>query len=86
MVVRNAESEQLMKALATLKPADQEVLRLRSLEGLTLPETAVVLECSVEAAKKRSSRAMSRLRKAAGIPEPQGAESGSRVIEQGGET
>jgi RNA polymerase sigma-70 factor (ECF subfamily) len=86
VVVRNAESEQLMKALATLKPADQEVLRLRSLEGLTLPETAVVLECSVEAAKKRSSRAMSRLRKAAGIPEPQGAESGSRVIEQGGES
>lgn len=84
IVVRNAEGERLMRAVVTLKPADQEVLLLRSHEGLTVSELAVTLGCSVEAAKKRSSRAVSRLRKAAGIPEPQGADSDSRAIQQGG--
>lgn len=85
-VVRNAEAERLMRAVATLKPGDQEVLLLRSYEGLSVPEVAVALGCSVEAAKKRHSRAVSRLRKAVGIPEPQGADSDSRAIQQGGET
>jgi RNA polymerase sigma-70 factor (ECF subfamily) len=85
VVVRNSEQAALLEAMARLRPDDQEVLRLRAYEDLSLPEIAIVLGCSVEAAKKRSSRAMKRLRTAAGLPEPQVAGSGSRVIQEGGD-
>lgn len=85
VVVRNAEQEQLLEALATLRPDDQEILRLRAYERLTFPEVAVALGCSVEAAKKRSSRAMNRLRQATGWSEPQGAAQASRAIQEGGD-
>ncbi|MCG8592456.1 MAG: sigma-70 family RNA polymerase sigma factor [Proteobacteria bacterium] len=67
VVVRNSEHEELLAALGTLRPADQEVLRLRVYEELSLAEIAAVLGCSVEAAKKRSARALRRLRRAAGM-------------------
>jgi RNA polymerase sigma-70 factor (ECF subfamily) len=70
LVIRNSEQEHLLEALATLRPEDQEILRLRAYEHLTLPEVAEVLGCSVEAAKKRATRAMGRLRQATGWPEP----------------
>jgi len=67
VVVHSSEQSELMAALRTLRPGDQEVLRLRALEGLAMSEIAVALGCSVEAAKKRSARAMRRLQRAAGI-------------------
>lgn len=85
VIVRNDEQAQLLKALAKLKAEDQEVLRLRSYERLTSPELAAVLGCSVEAAKKRSTRALARLRKAAGVPRPGRAETGSPAFTEGGE-
>ena len=85
VVVRNAEQELLLEALATLRPDDQEILRLRAYERLTFPEVAVALGCSVEAAKKRSSRAMNRLRQATGWSEPPGAAEASRAIQEGGD-
>lgn len=85
VIVRNAEQKLLLDALATLRPDDQEVLRLRAYEHLSTAEIATVLGCSVEAAKKRSTRAMKRLRRAAGLSEPQSAVSGSRAIQEGGE-
>lgn len=84
LVVRNAEKEQLVAALGRLKPSDQEVLRLRAYEHLTLAEVAIVLGCSVPAAKQRSARAIKRLRRAADLPGPQEAASGSRAIQEGG--
>ena len=66
VVVRNAEQASVLQALHSLKPADQEVLRLRAYEGLSLDELSSTLGCSREAAKKRSTRAVKRLRKAAG--------------------
>lgn len=86
LIVRRAEAAELMRALATLRPADQEILLLRGQEGLTNPEIAVVLGCSLEAAKKRSSRALNRLRKAAGLPSPQESAMGSRATQEGGGT
>ncbi len=84
VVVRKAEQERLVAALGRLKPKDQEVLRLRAYEHLTLSEVAIVLGCSVPAAKQRSARAIKRLRRAADLPGPQGAMPGSRAIQRGG--
>jgi len=85
IVVRNAEQDELLASLAKLRPADQEVLRLRANEHLSLPEIAVVLGCSHEAAKKRSARAMKRLRRVASLPEPRGAIQGMPAIQEGGD-
>lgn len=85
VVVRNAERERLVGALERLKPQDQEVLRLRAYEHLTLAEVAIVLGCSVPAAKQRSARAVKRLRRAANLPGPQGAMPGSRAMQKGGD-
>lgn len=85
IVVRNAEQERLVSALAGLRPADQEVLHLRAYEHLTLEKVAVVLGCSVPAAKQRSARAMRRLRRAANLPDTRRVGSGSRAIPEGGD-
>ncbi len=84
VVVRNADHERLLAALGRLKPKDQEVLRLRAYEHLTLAEVSIVLGCSVPAAKQRSARAMKRLRRAADLPGAQRATPGSRAIQRGG--
>ncbi len=85
VVVRNLEQADLLRALATLPPGDQEILRLRAYEELSLAQIAVVLGCSHDAAKKRSARALKRLRKAAGFPERPEAPTGSRAIQEGGD-
>lgn len=70
----------LMAALSTLSEADQEVILLRSQEELSTADLASVLECNVEAARKRLSRALSRLSRAAGIgAEPITAGQGGRT-------
>jgi RNA polymerase sigma factor (sigma-70 family) len=51
----------LVAALATLSDADQEILRLVGWEQLTLPEAAVVLDCTRTAAAVRLHRARRRL-------------------------
>lgn len=63
-VVRAAEYEDVARALDTLSPDDQEVIRLRAWEELTAPQIAVVLGCSEAAAAKKVSRATSRLTRA----------------------
>lgn len=60
-VVRSSEYEEVALALATLRPLDQEVIRLRAWEELTAPQIAMVLGCSVAAAEKRIGRASARL-------------------------
>jgi RNA polymerase sigma factor (sigma-70 family) len=84
VVVRNMEHEELLIVLEGLRPGDQEVLRLRVYEELSLAEIAVVLGCSVEAAKKRSARALRRLRRAAGIDPPHTRGVEAPAFEEGG--
>ena len=84
VVLRHSEQSELMTALQSLRPADQEVLRLRALEGLSVREVSVALDCTVEAAKKRSARAMRRLRRAAGIGSLSTAATDGVAIEEGG--
>lgn len=65
LVVRRSEDEGLWLAIASLTPQDREVIMLRAFEQLTNPEIAIVLDITVDAAKKRSARSMRRLRRAA---------------------
>jgi len=66
------QDEQLTAALAKLKPAEQEVLRLWAWEGLEARDIAVVLDISSNAAAVRLSRAKSALRDQLG-KDPAGA-------------
>lgn len=83
VIVRRREDEELFSAMAQLSEDDQEVLRLRAYEGLTAPEIGAVLDISAEAAKKRVTRALTRLRKAA-MPQPK-VSPHPRAIPEGGE-
>lgn len=56
---------QVRRLLATLGPADREVLMLRVFDGLSNAETACVLEIEPETAKKRYTRALMRLQQLA---------------------
>ena len=85
VVVRNAEQAGILEALATLNQSDQEILRLRAYEGLSLNEISVALGCTPEAAKKRSARAMKRLHKAAGHVMRSERPHGTRAIPKGGD-
>lgn len=63
--------DEVLGALATLRSADQELLRLVAWEGLTNAEIAVVLGCSRLAVGVRLHRARQRLRAAlATVAEP----------------
>lgn len=84
-IVRNEQDTELVAALETLKPDDQEVLRLRAYEGLSMKQVSIALGCSEEAAKKRVSRALARLRKAAAINKPVPSGVITRATQQGGE-
>lgn len=68
LVIRNSDLAHLMEALVGLRAGDREVLLLRTHEELDFSEIAIVLGCTPEAARKRLSRAIGRLRRAAGIP------------------
>jgi RNA polymerase sigma-70 factor (ECF subfamily) len=84
VVVRRREDEALVTAMTELSDDDQEVLRLRAYEGLTAPEIAVALGISTEAAKKRVTRALGRLRRSAALPRPE-VSPHPRAIPEGGE-
>ena len=57
LVVHDQESRQILDALSRLKRADQELLRLTVWEELQHKEIAQVFGISVDAVKKRASRA-----------------------------
>jgi len=58
-------------SLIQLSEQDQEILRLAFGEGLTIAEIATKLGSTVVAIRKRKSRALSRLRRAHGTPDPE---------------
>ena len=85
VIVAHAEYADLMHALRSLRPEDQELLMLRTHEELDYREIGMVLGTTPEAVRKRLHRALQRLRRAAGIPEPKVAATQSRAIEEGGD-
>jgi RNA polymerase sigma-70 factor (ECF subfamily) len=72
VLVRSADLEEILQALRTLRPADQEILLLRTHEELDYGQIAAAVGCTPEAARKRLDRAVDRLRKAAGEPRRKG--------------
>jgi RNA polymerase sigma factor (sigma-70 family) len=63
VVVRRDEDRTVFDAMARLKSADREVLRLSAWEELSAPQIAEVVGCSVSAAEQRLHRAKKRLAK-----------------------
>lgn len=63
-VVRRAEERILLTALDTLRPEDQEVIRLRAWEELSSAEIGIVLGISPTAVDMRLTRAKRRLGRA----------------------
>jgi RNA polymerase sigma-70 factor (ECF subfamily) len=62
-VIRRSEDNEVLEALAELRPADQELLRLSIWEELTNTEIATVLAIDAHAATMRLKRARDRLAK-----------------------
>lgn len=85
VVVRRAEHEAVIRALAKLSPSDRDIILLRSYEELSTKQIAVVLGCSPEAAKKRLTRALRRLRKTADLAEAAVSLRNPRAIREGGD-
>ena len=67
-VVANDELRRVLVVLGTFSEKEQEVLRLRAMERLSLAEMAAVLGCSEDAARKRFERAAKRLNKQVSSP------------------
>lgn len=65
-LVRREADNEVLTALTSLKPNDQEVLRLAAWEELSAPEIARVLNISTSAAEQRLHRAKHRLAAAVG--------------------
>ena len=61
-MIRNAEDEELVRAVRSLPDKYAEVLRLWAWEWMTAPQIAEVVGCSVSAAEKRLTRGIKRLR------------------------
>ena len=66
VVLRNLDEQAALDALATLRPKDQELLRLAYWEELTHREIGEVLGCSKSAVDARVHRALQRIRQALG--------------------
>ena len=84
IVVRNAEHEELLDALATLPEKDREILRLVEWEGLSREQVAGMMFVSRSAIDQRISRAYKRLGRTLGssYPDPRTA---PVPAEEGGE-
>jgi RNA polymerase sigma factor (sigma-70 family) len=63
-VLRGLEGQQVVKALASLRPNDQELLLLSYWEGLTHNQIGELLDCSKSAVDARVHRALERMRQA----------------------
>lgn len=64
LVVRRAEERIVHDALESLRPTDQEILRLRTWEDLDRNEIAKTLDITPEAVDMRVNRALRRMEKA----------------------
>lgn len=77
-VLDHVAQREVVDALETLSERDQEVIRLRAWEELTVPQVAEVLEISTAAAGKRIERALIRLQRTLSAGGGVAAEGGRR--------
>lgn len=86
LVLRRSEDEEVPRALAELRPTDQEILRLSFWEDLSNNEVAAVLGIEPHAVTMRLSRARNRLATLLGMEKvPQAQETDPRPVAEGGE-
>ena len=86
IVVRRSEDAEVLNALAALRPADQEILRLSIWEELANKEIATVLDIDAHAVTMRLSRARNRLADKLGIAkEPRRTRTDPQPVGEGGE-
>ncbi len=86
LVVRREQEAETLKALAELRNADQEILRLRFWEELKNTEIAEVLDIDPHAVTMRLSRARNRLARRLGMTkEPIPAIKDPQPVGEGGE-
>lgn len=64
VILRRSEDQMVLDALSSLRPNDQEILRLRTWEDLGRRDIAEVLGISPEAVDMRVNRALRRMEKA----------------------
>jgi RNA polymerase sigma-70 factor (ECF subfamily) len=86
LVIRRSEDAAVLRALAELRPADREILRLSIWEELSNTEIATVVGIEPHAATMRLSRARNRLAKRLHIPrEAHTARTDPQPVGEGGE-
>lgn len=85
LVVRSAEDSELLTAVARLRPLDQELLRLRTWEELSLADIARVTELSVRAVESRLARVRKQLARSLGVPKSSRSTVSPRPVSEGGE-
>ena len=83
LVVRRSQDAALMEAIATLKPEDQELLRLKAWEELSHSDIGSVLGISAHAVDMRLNRALKKVGKAMSA-NPRTKVSSPRPVEKGG--
>lgn len=84
LVVRRSQDAAVIQAIATLKPDDQELVRLKAWEELSHAEIGEVLGISAHAVDMRLNRALKKVGKAMRA-DPKRKMSSPRPVEEGGE-
>ena len=84
-VVRRAEDRELLAAVARLKPLEQELLRLRTWEELSLAEIGAVVGLSSRSVESRLARIRKRLAVMLDVPTGNRRVVRPRPVEEGGE-
>lgn len=84
LVVRRSQDTALIEAIATLKPDDQELIRLKAWEELSHADIGAVLGISAHAVDMRLNRALKKAKKAISANRRRMLSS-PRPVEEGGE-
>lgn len=84
LVLRRSQDAALLEAIATLKPDDQELIRLKAWEELSHADIGAVLGISAHAVDMRLNRALKKAGKAMSA-NPRRVLFGPRPVEKGGE-
>jgi RNA polymerase sigma-70 factor (ECF subfamily) len=84
-VIQNAEDRELLAAVDRLRPLEQELLRLRTWEELSLAEIASIVGLSVRSVESRLARVRKKLAVSLGVPKKKPQTVSPRPVELGGE-
>lgn len=84
-IIKSAENRELLAAVDRLKPLEQELLRLRTWEELSLAEIASIVGLSVRSVESRLARVRRKLAVSLGAPKKKPQTVSPRPVVKGGE-